>query len=40
MDKYQNLYVESDILLVTVIFNHFWNIYLEIYGLDAAQRLV
>ena len=37
MSQYQNLYVQSDTLLLTDVFNSFQNICPEIYGLNPAQ---
>ena len=37
--KYHDLYAQSDILLLTDVFENFRNIYLEIYELDPAKFL-
>ena len=34
-----DLYIESDTLLIHDVFNNFWNMGLEIYGLDPAHFL-
>ena len=39
LDKYHGLYVYNDTLLLADVFNNFWNMCLEIYGLDPAHSL-
>ena len=34
-----DLYVQSNSLLLADVFNNFWNVCLEVYGLDLAQNL-
>ena len=36
LSKYHDLYLQSDRLLLTDVFSKFWNMYLEIHGLDPS----
>ena len=40
LDEYQNLYSQSDTLLLADVFNNFQNVCLKIYGLDLAIFLL
>ena len=39
LGEYHDLYVESDTSLLIDVFNNFWNMYLDIYGLNPAHFL-
>ena len=39
MGKYYDLFVQINTLLQAGVFNNFWNMYLEIYGLDPPHFL-